>query len=273
MCILRTSENLYCYRRLWLVGDFVNEESLNISLLSVVEFLKNAASENFGSDIEEMFHVGHPRFKSFSQMRGKILDIGSGDGGMGQLINWPISQTDKSLVGCDIKDRSTLPPGYSEWISGGWEMISSEQKYGGILAIHLIEHLESWAQMLECAINALEPGKFIYVEWPVEESTAWPTASEIWRIFQKSNPNFPEQLLTTFNFYDDNTHTSHPPKISDVISASLGIEIVESGRILMPHVGRSLVAKGFRDQSISNVTMGTWAHFGFAQFIFGRKTK
>ena len=152
-------------------------------------------------------------------------------------------------------------------------MISSKQMYGGILAIHLIEHLDSWVQMLECAINALEPGKFIYVEWPVEESTAWPTASEIWRIFQKSNPNFSDQLLTTFNFYDDNTHTSHPPKISDVVTSSLGIEIVESGRILMPHVGRSLVAKGLRDKSMSNVTMGTWAHFGFAQFIFGRKTK
>ncbi len=239
----------------------------------MVEFLSDAVSENFRSDVEEKFHMGHPRFKSFSQMCGKILDIGSGDGGMGQLLNWPISQSDKILVGCDIKDRSTLPPGYSEWISGGWEMISSRQKYAGILAIHVIEHLDSWVQMLECAINTLETGKFIYVEWPVEESTAWPAATEIWRNFQNSNPNVPDQLLSTFNFYDDNTHTSRPPEMLDVINSLHGIEIVESGRILMSHMGRSLVAKGLKDQSISNVTMGTWAHFGFAQFIFGRKIK
>jgi 2-polyprenyl-3-methyl-5-hydroxy-6-metoxy-1,4-benzoquinol methylase len=113
--------------------------------------------------VEEVFHRNHPRYKALEKMSGPVLDIGAGDGGMGQLMGWPVELVGKSLVGCDLDVKDSLPPFYSDWISGGWEKISKLDIFGGILAIHVIEHLNSWREMLSLALSVLADDGYIYI--------------------------------------------------------------------------------------------------------------
>jgi hypothetical protein len=85
------------------------------------------------------------------------------------------------------------------------------------------------------------------------------------------NPRFSNQLLTTFNFYDDNTHTDIPPQMSEVLDMLVDFEVLESGTIYLPNHAEALVSKGLKEYSSANVTMGVWAKFGFAQQVLARK--
>jgi SAM-dependent methyltransferase len=237
----------------------------------VVDFLCLSLLAHVPNDIESKFHVNHPRHRSLLQMSGDILDIGSGDGGMGQLIQWPIYQEGKALIGCDLGDVVILPKGYRGWISGGYENISLDSNFDGVLAIHVIEHLNEWREMLKIAKSVLNLGELIYIEWPVFETISWPGASSIWSSFSELNPKFSKQLLTTFNFYDDNSHTEIPPKMSEVLDMLCDFEVIESGTIYLPDHAEGLVAKGLEENSTANVTMGIWTKFGFAQSILARK--
>jgi hypothetical protein len=204
-------------------------------------------------------------------MSGRILDVGAGEGGMGQLLNWPKIQTNKCLIGCDIGQKSNLPSGYSDWIEGGWEKIFSGSKYNGVLAIHIIEHLESWRRMVHSVINMMNPNALIYLEWPAEETVLFPPATEVWKKFGTSTPGHARQLLTTFNFFDDNTHESRPPSMKEVLYCLKGFKILENGPAKSNESAMGLVAKGLDEDSTSNVTLGMWSHFGFAQYVLAEK--
>jgi hypothetical protein len=164
-----------------------------------------------------------------------------------------------------------LPPYYSDWISGGGEKLSRSDKFGGILAIHVIEHLDSWREMLSLALSVLEDEGYIYIEWPVEESVSWPSATDIWSSFINLQPGFSNRLLSTFNFYDDDSHSDTPPTTKEVLAHLSTVQVIESGRIQLQEFAANLVSKGLNDHSDSNVTMGIWAEFGFAQFILAQK--
>jgi len=223
------------------------------------------------SDIEAMFHRKHPRYKALETMSGRVLDIGAGNGGLGQLLEWPTKLEGIQLVGCDLPESATLPPGYSGWVSGGWKKIGKKENFGGVLAIHVIEHLNDWREMLELAVGVLEEGQFIYIEWPVVESTLWPSASSIWESFTNLHPIYRRiRLLSTFNFYDDVTHLEHPPGLDDVLDVLSTLKIVEKDKIYITEA-RGLVSKGLKEFSVSNVTMGIWAEFGFAQYVLAQK--
>jgi len=243
----------------------------NVSIDSVADYIANCRENAVDQRAEEKFHRSHPRYTALTRMSGKILDIGSGDGGMGQLLSWPVKQSGKSLVGCDLTEIASLPKGYSDWVSGGWENIPSEMKFGGILAIHVIEHLTSWKIMLQDALTRMENDAYIYIEWPSSETVTWPPAPDIWKTFIELNAEFTAQLLSTFNFYDDDSHTDKPPSMAEVRDALSTLEVVDSGTIFLPENATLLVSKGLRDQSKPNVTMGIWAQFGFAQYILAKK--
>jgi SAM-dependent methyltransferase len=237
----------------------------------VIDYLCSSLLVAIPTNVESNFHIRHPRYQALVCMNGKILDIGAGDGGMGQLIHWPIRQEGKALVGCDINSLSNLPIGYCEWISGGYENVSIDCVFGGVLAVHVIEHLKTWRQMLEIAKDVLKEGELIYIEWPDFETISWPKAPEIWESFKSLHPEFSSQLLTTFNFYDDNTHTDLPPRMNEVLDELVDFEIIESGTIKLSEYAMGLVSKGLRENSTANVTMGIWAQFGFAQRVLARK--
>jgi hypothetical protein len=243
----------------------------NITINSVANFISDCASGAIDLNIEQKFHMSHPRFQALSRMSGSILDLGAGDGGMGQLIAWPQKQIGKSLVGCDLEEISTLPKGYSDWVSGGWENIPPELKFGGVLAIHVIEHLDCWTHMLRDALERVHNGGYVYVEWPSPETISWPAACDVWTALLEMNPGFTTQLLSTFNFFDDDSHTDNPPSMEDVLNEMSSLEIIEHGRLLIPDYATNLVSKGLTDQSKPNVTMGIWAQFGFAQYILAKK--
>jgi SAM-dependent methyltransferase len=244
---------------------------MSISENFVTYFLESCSKIEYDESVEEVFHRNHPRYKALEKMSGPILDIGAGDGGMGQLMAWPVELVGKSLVGCDLDAKDTLPPFYSDWVSGGWEKRSKSDIFGGILAIHVIEHLNSWREMLSLALSVLADDGYIYIEWPVRESVSWPTASGIWSNFKILQPRFSNQLLSTFNFYDDYSHIEAPPTMKEVLTHLSIVQVIESGPIKLHDFTANLVSKGLKDDSVSNVTMGIWAEFGFAQFILAQK--
>lgn len=249
----------------------MKSENKTVRVEQVVNFLNSRINTEFSKDIEENFHTHHPRYEALEIMSESILDIGAGDGGMGQLLYWPKVQDNKSLTGCDLVLKNHLPKGYSDWISGGWEKIGLSHKFGGVLAIHVIEHLDSWELMLKRAIDVLNEGQYIYIEWPVMESISWPSASEVWEIFKSAQGKYPVQLLSTLNFYDDDTHIDKPPSMESVIDSVSILKILKKDRILLPELAEDLVSKGLKEQSVANVTMGVWAKFGFAQYILAQK--
>lgn len=243
----------------------------NTILKNVVDFLSLGLTQSASINSETNFHTHHPRYQALIRMTGEILDIGSGDGGLGQLINWPISLPGKSLVGCDLHEINKLPNGYSAWISGGYQRIPKDHYFDGVFAIHVIEHLKDWRNMLEIALKCLKPGEYIYIEWPVAESEFWPSASSIWESFNRANGKKYDELLTTFNFYDDGSHLDKPPDLQDVLSALSYFEVIECGAIYLPETALELVARGLQENSIADTTMGVWAQFGFAQRVLARK--
>jgi SAM-dependent methyltransferase len=243
----------------------------SVSVEVVSSLLNNCTQSDFSENVEADFHLNHPRYRALKRMSGRILDIGSGDGGIGQLIGWPVRLTGKSLVGCDLDQMFPLPNFYTDWISGGWERVSKSEKFGGIFVIHVIEHLVAWREMLSFAVSVLKDDEFLYIEWPVNESVSWPTASEIWLNFTKHQPKFSNQLLSTFNFYDDGSHVDRPPTMEEVLTHLSGVQIIESGPIRLQDFSAELVSKGLKEQSVSSVTLGIWAEFGFAQFVLAQK--
>jgi hypothetical protein len=103
------------------------------------------------------------------------------------------------------------------------------------------------------------------------ESTSWPSAKEIWTNFTFKHEGYTRQLLSTFNFYDDATHTESPPSMNNVLDCVSTLEILEKDRIYLPGSAKGLVSKGLKEHSVSNVTMGVWAEFGFAQYVLAQK--
>jgi hypothetical protein len=204
-------------------------------------------------------------------MTGKILDLGAGNGGLGQLLKWPIDQGEKFLVGCDIFSPDPIPNGYVEWVGTGWENLPFRSRYSGAFAVHVIEHLDAWREMLNFVINRLEADSYIYIEWPTLNSLVWPTANSIWNRFSELAKSDEHSLLSTFNFHDDDTHTVSPPAEIDVLGQLSGMNIIESSEIFMGETANNLVSYGLSHHSTSDVTMGVWAKYGFARYVFAQK--
>jgi hypothetical protein len=249
----------------------VKKDDKIVRTIEVVEFLSDALRLNHTESIEEIFHLEHPRYKALLKMQHDVLDVGAGDGGMGQLLSWPVELDQVQLVGCDLHQPSPLPIGYSDWVTGGWRSIGRNKKFGGILAIHVVEHVNSWREMLDSIIGLMEDNAYIYIEWPVLECTEWPKASDVWKEFQKQHYEYSVQLLSTFNFYDDDSHLNLPPKMEEVLQTLTQLEVMEEGKVYLRSSAQKLVSQGLRDQSIPNVTIGIWAEFGFAQYILAKK--
>jgi hypothetical protein len=237
----------------------------------MIEFLVDCSVGTVNGEAEFNFHSKHPRFLALSKMKGRILDLGAGDGGLGSLLSWPAKQEGKTLVGCDLWELENLPEGYSEWIAGGWETINSKNKYGGIFCVHVIEHLIDWNEMLTNICEGLEIGGTIYIEWPCKETTNWPEAEGIWSQFEALTNFHGPRLLTTCSFFDDKTHRSAPPNYSEVTNILTNFKIIANSTIQIPDDSRDLVTYGIRNLNTADVTMGVWSYFGFAQYILAEK--
>jgi hypothetical protein len=237
-----------------------------LSLDEVVEFLMHAEKIEFREDIDAEFHVHHPRYKAFSAMSGKVLDLGAGAGGLGQYLDWPKKLFGIEVYGSDLFAPESLPIGYKDYFSRGWQGLPT-LALDGALCIHVIEHLDDWREMLPSLGTMLKSNSSIYIEWPSENSLHFPKASDVWEEFAKVRNGYSQQLLTTLNYLDDDTHLNEPPNIFDVVQALYPKRVIESGVIELETLGTELVAKGLKENDVSRVTMGVWARFGFAQFL------
>lgn len=222
----------------------------------IIEFLLDCSSSNVNAEAEFNFNINHPRFLALSKMEGRLLDIGAGDGGLGSLLDWPVKQDEKSLVGCDLLDLQDLPKGYSEWIPGGWEAINKKYKYGGVFCVHVIEHVPDWEKMLISICENLEIGGKIYIEWPSQETIHWPEAEHIWSQFVSQANFYGPRLLGTSSFFDDKTHIHDPPINSEVANILKNFKIIANSTIQMLDTSRDLVTYGIKNLNSADVTMG-----------------
>jgi len=236
------------------------------TLSEVVNFLELCSKMDFRQNIDEEFHLQHPRYQSFSSMSGSVLDVGAGSGGIGQYLFWPKELSGIELYGSDIFSPQVLPAGYTEYFSDGWQSIPSV-KLNAALFIHVIEHVENWDEMLHSVVSKLVNKAPIYIEWPSQKSIEFPRASDVWEEFVSRGYDFSTQLLTTFNFFDDITHLNQPQSMSDVIEVLKPKNVRKSDNVYLEILGTELTAKGLKENDVSRVTLGVWARFGFAQYV------
>ena len=64
----------------------------------IASFLVFCAKLELNPMAQENFQINHPRYRSLQLMNGAVLDIGAGDGGLGQLMEWPTLQKNKWLI-------------------------------------------------------------------------------------------------------------------------------------------------------------------------------
>lgn len=243
----------------------------------VVEFLYSASLKTPVKNAEEFFHRDHKRLAALKAMdsRRTVLDLGAGDGGLAQLLFWPESIPNLHLIGCDIYTPERIPSGYVAWAGSGWnELPNSKDSYSGIMAIHVIEHVANWEEMLGKSLLNLARGGLIYLEWPGVNTQFWPTAHNIWAMFTLKSPSHEKQLLQTFNFFDDSTHVESPPSMDEVLEFAKfhRLSIREFGGVKNVSNSLEITTLGLLSDSSANVTMGVWAAFGFAQYALLEKT-
>jgi hypothetical protein len=237
----------------------------------IARYLLSCSIMNLNPMAQENFQLSHPRYRSLQLMNGAILDIGAGAGGLGQLMHWPTEQKNKWLIGCDLESPSDLPMGYRDWIGGGWQKLVGGSGYGGAFLVHVIEHLPDWKSMLLESVNLISKGGVIYIEWPSFTTISWPSAHEVWGAYLKLSKKTTPQLISTFNFYDDSTHVGKPPMLPEVIEVLQGFQLIEEFKVDMGPLADELVTFGLLTESMSDVTLGIWAKYGFANYLVARK--
>lgn len=219
-------------------------------------------SAHFKSDPIAEWHRNHPRYKFLRRQHGKVLDIGCGDGGLGNYLNWPETLNDLEMYGCDLDSKSKVPSGYTQYLGGGYQEISSLKSFTGITAIHLIEHLPNLQDFFDFLSTATE-GTELYLEWPDLASCIFPTTETIQKNISRGD------LIMTSNYFDDDTHLPpRPPTPKEVqeLLENSGFEVIDSFRFQRKS-NEAFVWEMIHSGDRGGVTLAYWENFGFARCL------
>jgi hypothetical protein len=227
---------------------------------SIRKFLNPKTSpKKLSYDPVARWHMSHPRYQFLQNQDGKILDIGCGDGGLGNYLEWPKKMKNIQLLGCDLKDSNKPPKGYTQYLGGGYQKIESLEGVTAITAIHVIEHLPNLVEFFTF-LSKSQGGTHLYLEWPTIESCSFPTIKDIQESILNGN------LIETSNYFDDNTHIPpRPPSLPEVktLLQSFGFCINTAIRF-QRKTDVDYVSEMIRAGDRGGVTMAYWENFGFA---------
>jgi SAM-dependent methyltransferase len=199
------------------------------------------------------------KFMEIINQKGKFLDVGCGNNSPYRIK----SQFPYIIyTGIDVSDyNQTEPIIADDYIITSPETFSDklmefENEFDTVNCVHNLEHCNDRNKTLEAISKALKSGGYLYLSFPSEKSTKFPSRGGC------------------LNYYDDKTHKDVPPKFNEIIKKLKkgGMDIIFSSKSYKPIF---LYIIGFLNENISKkekrVEDGTWAYWGFETIIWAKK--
>lgn len=187
-----------------------------------------------------------------------VLDVGCGNN---SPFVYKSLRPDIYYVGVDVGDyhqsSSHLADEYHLFseTSFACDLATIGRKFDLVVSSHNLEHADDRDATLCAMVGLVRPGGLIYLAFPTEYSTTFPSRSR------------------TLNYFDDPTHKGLPPDFDQVTSTLVrgGFSILVSERSYKPWLlsilGRMQEPLARRN---STIYQGTWAYYGFEAIIWAR---
>lgn len=219
---------------------------------------------DFG-DAVAMLHAAHPRtiFLKTLRRNSSVLDVGAGDGTLQVFKTWLSPRRDDLRMYAYAMQEGPSFAKYEAYELGCWP--KEKPNFGGlkfdaIVAAHFIEHLERPLDFVKWAVERLNTGGRLYIEWPSDASGKLPNVTKM------RNIGVP---LSISNFYDDSTHFQIP-RMRDVVATiiSKGCAIDQQGVVSNPFAEdevRAHLAQGNADDFALQAIF--WSKTKWAQYI------
>ena len=205
------------------------------------------------------------RFVASVKPGGKLLDLGSSDGGT--LRHFAELRPDLSFASADIAGLPETYPRGTDFRRANFDtdrLPWPDGSFDAVTCMHVVEHLQNPQHILSEAARVLKPDGLLYVETPHPKSVS----------LRSAVGHGTEQV--TVNFYDDPTHFGRPHspqslyRLFRMYSADVlecRYNIVLRTRLLLPwYLFRSMVQR-----DAATLENAVWYGIGFAVYAIGRK--
>ena len=90
--------------------------------------------------------------------KGKVLDVGSGEGVFGKILGEEFDITNLEYPGAKVKNKLVIKKDFLLW--------KTSQKFDGIVFLESLEHVPNPQKYLKKASSLLKKGGYIFVEYP-----------------------------------------------------------------------------------------------------------
>ncbi len=219
-------------------------------------------------EVLERFHAQHPRclFLKGLPARASVLDMGSGDGALSILREWPApARPDLRLYAFSL-DKGKYFDSYNGFEIGDWEQAPPRfegRSFDAIFSSHFIEHIKSPGDFFHWVASRLKPGGWLFAEWPAPASKVAPT------IDQLSSVGFPPLVG---NFHDDRSHRELPSM--EAVQASLlgaGLRPSTQATIKLPLFEDELLAHYRVTGDLTSLQFAYWLRTGWCQYVTAQK--
>jgi len=247
-----------------------NIESLIKKAVEDLDMFTPQSVENYKRDkLIELYWHFHPRFKSFKifpRQNARVLDIGSGSGG---LYFWkeymePV-RTDLEMTALDLQKGEYFDNynGYVVFNLDHGDMPFPESSFDYILLSHLIEHVKDWRALIRKCSKVLSDNGLLYIETPSKHTINLPSR-DIYR--ERGYP------CTTINFLDDLTHVE-TVDLDNVCDYAAGFNITasEKGFCRSPFLENHLLSFGWQHNDAEITQYGLWSKLIFSSYVILQK--
>ncbi len=109
------------------------------------------------------WHHGRWLKKAFKQVKGKVLDVGTGSGGV--VRKWMKTRGDLELVTVDKEKKKGWRV---DVVADGRDLPMKDKEFDGVLILDVLEHVEKPEKMVKEAVRVLKKGGVLHVTVPLE---------------------------------------------------------------------------------------------------------
>ena len=191
---------------------------------------------------------------------GKLLDLGSSDGGT--LCHFAELRPDLSLAAADIEGHPEKYPPDTDFKRADFDREKlpwADSSFDGITCMHVVEHLQRPSHLLGECFRLLRPGGSLYVETPAP-----------WTVHERSASGAAKGRVTV-NFFDDPTHV-RPVPTDEITSAAqaAGFHDVRTGRsrnlvFAAAYPFLRVLKRESRDRYVAQLHWSGWSVYAIAR--------